>query len=159
MNKKKKGNGQTKLLLIVSPFIVLALVLLAIYDPADLKDILKTLIVGFASFVLGMWYFNAYILPKVYVKMGSNLFKGAENDPSFKPWIDKFKKIMEELEPFVAKLKTVDVEQIQKDVQPLIAALKKVDPKDIEDLMKTLKELGGTVKNAIEKPENIPKPT
>ena len=124
----------------------------------QIYEILKILITGFLSFVLGMWYFNKYILPKLYVKMGSNLLKQATEDDGFKPWITKAKKIIEELEPFVAKLKKVDIEKVQKDLQPLIDALKKVDPKDIEDLLKEIKELTGTIKKSIGKPEKIPEP-
>jgi hypothetical protein len=125
---------------------------------SQIYEVLKILITGFVSFVLGMWYFNKYILPKIYVKMGSNLFKGASEDPNFKPWIERFKKIVEEIEPLVAKFKKVDFEKTLKDLQPFLDSVKKIDPQTVDDLLKSVKELAKTATKAIEKPKSIPQP-
>lgn len=160
--KKKRKPDYLSALAILLGIIVAYLVVYSNIDriwlSLQIYDLVKILITGFISFVLGMWYFNKYILPKLYVQMGSNLFKQAQEDPNLKSTIQKAKKIIEELEPFIAKLKKIDIEKYQKDLQPLIETLTKVDPKEVDDLLKSLKELTGTVQKAIEKPKKIPEP-
>lgn len=118
-------------------------------------DSARTLAVGFISFVLGMWYFNKYLLPKMYVKMGSSLFKQISIDPEFQPMIQKLKRIISELEPLTAQVKQIDIEKVIADVKPIIEALKKIKPEDIEALINAVKSFSGTMK---ETPEIPPPP-
>lgn len=112
------------------------------------------IISGFIGFVLGMWYFNRFILPKIYAKMGVDLISNMREDAKIKPIITRFSKMAEQLEPVVEKLKTVDFAKMQEDLKPLMETLKKIDPEAVEDLLNSLRKWTNTI---TEKPK-IPEP-
>lgn len=115
------------------------------------------LISSIISFISGMYVFNKYFLPKLTAKMFVDGFKHLQADPEISIYMKKGKEIINRLEPVMKQLKNVDLNKIQKELRPFFEAAKKIDPKDVEDLMKSLKNLTGTVQQAIEKPK-IPKP-
>ena len=121
-------------------------------------DVLKQLLVGILAFVFGMYVFNKYLLPKIVVKQAGDLIKNAMKDPNLSPNIDKFKKIIDDIEPLVAKIKEVDVEQIVADIKPFVSALKRIDPEELNGVLTSVKDFISTAKHAIEVHEEIPAP-
>ena len=115
---------------------------------------------GILELVIGV-YIVLYMAPKGVDKMVGQAIKEAKNSPELSPLLDKFKEIVTVVEPVTKQLanalKNLDLEKTQRDLQPLLDALKKVNPEDVEALLKSLKDLTGTVTKAIEKPK-VPEP-
>jgi predicted RNA-binding protein with EMAP domain len=116
---------------------------------------------GLTVSVIGGVILLYFILPKMAAKSAHQTLEAMKNDDELKPIIEKAKEIITRLEPVTKKLATafanIDLDKLQDDVKPFIEMMKKVDPKDVEDLLKEVKSLTGTIKKSIEKPE-IPKP-
>jgi hypothetical protein len=117
-------------------------------------NLLQGLIVGIAS---GLFLFYV-VLPKIGAKTATQTLHAAKKDPEIGPLIAKAQEILHALEPLAKFFKNFDLEKMQKDIQPIIEVLKKIDPKDIDDLLKEIKSLTGTIKQNIAKPK-IPEPT
>lgn len=111
------------------------------------------LIVGFISFVLGMWYFNKFVLPKILASQGIEFIKNLQKDPQIKGIITKFKKIADQLEPVVEKMKNFDLDKLQEDLKPFLESIKKIDPKTVEDALRSIKQLTNSVTKTPEIPE------
>ena len=121
------------------------------------SDIVKGIIIGIPSFLIGSYLFFKYLLPKLSADMGAATVKALQKDPEIKPYIDKAKQIIDRIEPIVEKFKGLDLDKINGDIKPLLEVIRKIDPKTIEELMKSLKELTDTVKGSLTKPK-IPEP-
>lgn len=98
-------------------------------------EIAKTLIVATFSFIIGMWYFNRFVLPKLLVKQGGSMIKQAVEDDNIKPYIDKGKKIVEDVGPIVEKLKKIDFDGFVE----LINSLKRIDPQKVNVIIDGVK--------------------
>lgn len=116
------------------------------------------LIVGIAS---GLFLFY-FVLPRMAASSARKTIEELKKDGDLKPVIEKAKEIITRLEPVTKKLATafanIDVDKLQSDVKPFFELIKKIDPKDVDDLVKEIKGLTGTIKKSIEKPK-IPEPT
>jgi hypothetical protein len=115
---------------------------------------------GILELVIGV-YIVLYMAPKGVDKMVSQAIKEAKNSPEIAPLMDKVKEIIAVMEPAMKQIanavKNIDIEKTQKDLQPILDALKKVNPDDINGALKALKDITGTVNEAIKKP-SIPEP-
>lgn len=109
------------------------------------------------SFVIGMYVFNKYFLPKIVANMGIDTINTLRKDPEIEPYIKKVKEIIDRLEPIVAKFKELDLAKLGDDIKPFIEAIKKIDPKTIDELLQSVKALTNSFKEKLEKPK-IPKP-
>ena len=113
---------------------------------------------GIIISIVGGYILLRFILPRMAAESARHTLKELKKDGEIKPIIDKAKDIVNRLQPLVEQFKNLDLDKIQKDIKPFLDVIKKIDPKDVEDLLKSLKELTGTVQKAIEKPEKIPEP-
>jgi len=106
-------------------------------------DIIKSVIVGVAagvpSFIVGMWFFNKYVAPKMVPDM---IIKAIET-PKVQELVKQGKELITNLEPFIEKVKGLNLEAIDGEL--------------INELLLNLKELVGTIGKKLEKPD-IPEP-
>jgi hypothetical protein len=116
------------------------------------------LVQGVIVAVLGGYIMFVYLFPKMTAKTTRNTVEALKKDPEIAPMIDKAKEIVNKLHPLADQFKGLDLVKMQSEFQPLLDGIKTIDPKEIQGLIKNLKELTGTVKNALEKPK-IPEPT
>lgn len=126
----------------------------------DLVTWLMGILQGTITAVIGGIVIFVFLIPKMTKATTKRTLEELKKDPEIKPMLDKAKEIVEKLHPLADQFKNIDLNQIQRDFKPLYEAIKQIDAKEIEGLMKTLKDLAGTVTKAIEKPKTpLPEPT
>jgi len=110
-------------------------------------DIVKGLLVGIPSFILGMWYFNKYVLPK----MAPEMFEKVIETPKVQSIIKRAGNLLTKLEPFIEKLKELNLEKIDGDL--INDALRSLSV----EILPALKNLAETFGKKLENPK-IPEP-
>lgn len=166
-NRQKKESG-SPLDSIVAVLTVVAVFLVGyelyyvcvVYDgflSTFLVDV-KGIAFGMVQFLLAMWLFNKYFLPKITAGMISDAVQHLQHDSEIKPVIEKIKGIVNKLEPVVKQLRGFDLNGFQHDLEPLIETVKHVDPDKINELATTLKKLAENLQRTVETPVDIPEP-
>lgn len=112
-----------------------------------LKGILIGIIGGIPSWIIGMWYFNKYVMPK----MAPGMIKKAMETPEVQDLIKRGSGTLAKIEPFIEKLKDLKLEEI--DGELINEALRSLNT----EILPALKNLAETFGKRLEKP-NIPEP-
>lgn len=112
---------------------------------------LAGILIGTLNFVAGMWFFNKYFLPRMAPQMARDVIKEVKEMPEVKEVLKRTNGIIDQLEPLLQKLETLNITKTQKDLEPLIKMLKKID---YEQLLHNIEQL---TTSATKQPK-IPKP-